>query len=105
MTAGGAVETTRRLLRLFDEDAAMIRAHGARRAATLLTVHEVLKHRPVIALGALSELAGVSFPTASKAIEQLTALGLVDELTGGRRNRLFGYRRYLSILNEDMEPL
>jgi len=29
----------------------------------------------------------------------------VEELTGGRRNRLFAYRRYLDILNEDMEPL
>jgi len=105
VTAGGAVETTRRLLRLFDEDAALIRAHGERREATLLAVHEVLKHRPVIALGPLAESARVSFPTTSKAIEQLMVLGLVDELTGGRRNRLFGYRRYLDILNENMEPL
>lgn len=105
VTAGGAVETTRRLLRLFDEDGALIRARVERRTATLLAVHEVLKHRPVIALGALAESAGVSFPTASRAIEQLMALGLVNELTGGRRNRLFSYRRYLRILNEDMEPL
>jgi Fic family protein len=105
VTAGGAVETTGRLLRLFDEDGALIRARGERRTATLLAVHEVLKHRPVIALGALSESAGISFPTASRAIEQFMALGLVNELTGGRRNRLFAYRRYLSILNEDMEPL
>jgi len=105
VTTGGAVETTRRLLRLFDEDAALIRARGERRTATLPAVHEVLKHRPVINLGALSEWAGVSFPAASRAIEQLMALGLVEELTGGRRNRLFAYRRHLRILNEDMEPL
>jgi Fic family protein len=105
LTAHGAVDITRRLLRLFEQDAALIRARGARRTATLLAVYDVLRHRPVIALGPLAESAGVSFPTAAKAIEQLMALGLVEELTGGRRNRLFAYRRYLDILNEDMEPL
>ena len=68
-------------------------------------MHAVLRHRPIIALGALAESAQISFPTASKAIDALRALGLVDELTGGRRNRLFSYRRYLEILNEGMEPL
>jgi Fic family protein len=105
VTASGAVETTRRLLQLFDDDAALIRERGERRTATLLAVHEVLRQRPILALGALAESARISFPTASKAVEALTALGLVDELTGGRRNRLFGYRRYLEILNEGMEPL
>ena len=32
-------------------------------------------------------------------------LGLVKELTGGKRNRLFCYDRYMKILSEGMEPL
>jgi hypothetical protein len=32
-------------------------------------------------------------------------LGIVKELTGGRRNRVFSYDRYLAILNEGTEPL
>jgi len=32
-------------------------------------------------------------------------LGIVRELTGQRRNRVFAYDRYLSILNEGTEPL
>ena len=32
-------------------------------------------------------------------------LGIVKELTGGRRNRVFSYDRYLAMLNEGTEPL
>ena len=33
----------------------------------------------------------------------LERLGIVRELTGKKRNRLFGYEAYLSILNEGTE--
>jgi lipoate synthase len=42
----------------------------------------------------------VSFPTAAKAVEALVNLGIVRELTGQRRNRVFAYDRYLSVLSE-----
>jgi hypothetical protein len=41
------------------------------------------------------ELSGLSFPTASKVIETLVELGIAREITGGRRNLLFGYYVYL----------
>jgi Fic family protein len=90
---------------LFERDTAVIRAQGGRATGTLLAVHEALRRRPVTTLSALGVAAGISFPTAAKAIDRLTALGVVDELTGGRRNRVFGYRGQLAILNEGMEPL
>jgi len=48
---------------------------------------------------------GLSFPTATKRIDKLMNLGIVKERTGGRRNRVFSYERYLAILNEGTEPL
>lgn len=32
-------------------------------------------------------------------------LDIVKERTGGRRNRVFSYERYLAMLNEGTEPL
>jgi hypothetical protein len=38
------------------------------------------------------------------ALERLEALGLVRELTGRERGRVFSYDKYLSILSEGTEP-
>jgi len=48
---------------------------------------------------------GMTFPTATKATQRLVELGIVRELTGQRRNRLFVYDVYLGILNEGGEAL
>jgi Fic family protein len=59
----------------------------------------------VLTLNELSRRTGVSFPTAAKSMTNLVDLGIVRELTGGQRNRVFAYDRYLAILNEGTEPL
>lgn len=41
----------------------------------------------------------------ARAIEALAALGIVRELTGRKRDRVFAYDRYLAVLNEGAEPL
>jgi len=47
----------------------------------------------------------MSFPTAGKAMQNLVSIGIARELTGQRRNRVFVYDAYLSILNEGGQPL
>jgi hypothetical protein len=39
------------------------------------------------------------------AIEHLQRLGILHEITGRQRHRLFAYRGYMDILNEGTEPL
>ena len=47
----------------------------------------------------------LSFPAASSAMTLLVDLGIAHELAGRRRNRLFVYDRYLTILNEGTEAI
>jgi len=61
--------------------------------------------RPIITVNEASRRAGVTFPTATKGINTLLELGIVSELTGQRRNRVFTYEHYLAILNEGTDPL
>ncbi len=49
--------------------------------------------------------ASMTFPTASKAMQRLGDAGIVRELTGQRRHRVFIYDAYLAVLNEGGEPL
>lgn len=103
-TASNAVDTAQRLVALFKEDAARVQS-VKRGASSRLRVFRVLCERPVMTLNEICHQTGLSFPTASKSINALLDIGLVRELTGGRRNRIFAYDHYLAILNEGTEPL
>jgi Fic family protein len=101
-TAEGAVETAQRLAKIFQGDRRRIEPQG-RRAGSALRVHETLKARPILSLGAICERTGLSFPAAASAMDLLVELGIARERTGKRRNRLFVYEQYLSTLNEGTE--
>lgn len=102
-TSSGAVDTAHRLLSCFNADNEVIRTHG-RSLGSVLRVHSALQARPIASIDRICEMANMTFPTASKAIDILTTLGIVREITGKQRNRAYAYHQYLSILNEGAEP-
>jgi len=103
-TADAAVSTAQRLAEMFGDDRERIESTG-RRAGSVLRVHQALKTRPIVSLSAVCDATGLSFPTASSAMELLIELGIARELTGKRRNRLFAYDRYLGTLSEGTERM
>jgi Fic family protein len=103
-TATSAVNTAQRLMALFKEDTGRIQKQG-RSTATALQVYATLRERPAATLNEVCKRTGVTFPTAGKGMATLVELGIARELTGQRRNRIFVYDRYMSILSEGTEPL
>ena len=103
-TARSAVQTARRLVDLFDADTRRVQQTG-RAAANALRVLAALRQRPALTLKHLCEHHGMTFPTATKAIQSLSAAGIARELTGQRRNRVFVYDAYLAMLSEGGQPL
>lgn len=102
-TANESVETARELLKLFEEDRVRISTLG-RSAASMLQVHDLLQRQPIISIVPVSKKLKVTHPTVMKAIANLEKLGIVREVSGRRRGRLFAYTRYMSILNQGTEP-
>ncbi len=98
-TAGGAVSTAKRLTALFSSDRELIQAQG-RRAGSGLRVFDALTARAILTLPAAVERTGLSFPGASDGMKLLGELGIVRELTGKKRNRVYAYERYLALLSE-----
>ena len=101
-TADAAENAARRQLALFDTDQSRIRRQG-RAASSALRVHAVLRERPVASLPYVAEEAGLSYTAAAAGMRVLLALEVAVELTGRQRGRLFGYREYIALLNEDTE--
>lgn len=64
-----------------------------------------MQQNPYVTSNQLVERVSLSSPTVNAALAALERLGIVEEVTGGRRGRVFGYRRYLAILSEGTDPL
>ncbi|MGA2478733.1 MAG: Fic family protein [Spirochaetia bacterium] len=103
-TASNAVRTAQRLAALFKDDTTRVQSLG-RTASSALRVFGAMCERPITTLNDLCRRTQLSFPTATKGINRLMSLAVIKEVTGGRRNRVFAYERYLAILNEGTEPI
>ena len=98
------MDTARAILALFDGDRRSIQALG-RPAGTALQVHEALQNRPLLNVATAAQLTGLSLTTVSTSFTRMTDLGIVRELTGRRRDRLFAYGPYLDLLAQGTEPI
>lgn len=103
-TAQQAVDTAQRLLRLLAVDRARIAGLG-RRAGTVGQVFEQMARQVVLTVPQVAPMLPMSAPTIRAAIDALVDLGIANELTGQRRNRVFAYQAYLAILGEGAQPL
>lgn len=103
-TSDQAVNSARRILALIDADRRKIEGLG-RPAASVLRVFQHVQTSPILAIASAAEKIGMSFPTVSNSVEHLEQLGILKEITGRQRSRLFAYDGYLSILGEGTEPL
>jgi Fic family protein len=102
VTAHGAVATAHQLLDLFQRDAT--RLGTATVSASLLKAHAALCQRPVLSIKELGRRAQLSHPTAAKLALALVDAGILRELTGRRRDRVFAYTAVLEILLTGVDP-
>lgn len=103
-TAKQAVLTARRLSDIVREDRDRLRDFG-RLSGSGYRLHELLVKSPVINVQRASQATGIVQSSVSKAFKAMTEIGLLKEITGQKRNRLFCYDRYLKLLSEGTEPL
>lgn len=103
-TANQAFDAATRIVDLFKRDQERIAAQGER-VVSALRVHHILQQTPLVTGNRLVQQTGLSAPTVNFALADLEVLGIVAEMTGRRRGRVFGYSAYLGILNEGTNPL
>ena len=102
VTATQAVDTTRQLVDLASEDRDKISSLG-RAAASTLRVHRVLMEQPIATAKWLVKKTGITPATVNNCLDHLALLGIVRELTGAKRNRIFSYTEYVEIINQGTE--
>lgn len=102
-TANAAVATARCIREIAQADRGRVQGTG-RIAGSALQVHHALLSRPINTIARLAADTKLSVPTITNALAALTDLGMVREITGRRRGRVFSYGPYLDVLQQGMEP-
>lgn len=102
VTANQAVETAQQLVDLSRRDRNEIKSFG-RAADAALRVQRALMEHPIATSGSLVQKTGITAITVNKALDRLEKAGIVKELTGMKRNRLFSYVGYIEIMNRGTE--
>ncbi|ROQ91553.1 Fic family protein [Delftia acidovorans] len=103
-TANQAFEAATHIVDLFRQDRERIATEGERANSTL-RIHDLFQLNPFLTSNQLVRQTGLSSPTVNTALADLQRLGIIEEVTGRKRGRVFSYRRYLSVLNEGTDPL
>jgi len=99
-----AADTAERTLRLFAGDRKKIEQLG-RAASSARRVHELMQRNPYIRIRTAARALKLTIPTVTSALNHLVRVGIVKEVSGKRRDRLFAYSRHVKVVSEGTEPL
>ena len=103
-TANQAFNAATRIVDLFETDRELIAAQQDG-VGSMLRIHKLLQRTPMASASALKRKIDLTVPTINKTLAILEAIGIVREITGKRRGKVYGYTRYLAILEEGTTPL
>ncbi len=91
-----ALKRARKLVSLREQYHSKLREIGAVHNSS--KVLDKLFENPFISISKIRKFLGVPFPTAKRAISVLIELGIVKEITGRRRNKIYCAKEILRIL-------
>jgi Fic family protein len=97
-----ATQTAMTLSELFSSDRAKVESLG-RAAASALAVYDLMRKRIIISPSKAVEELDLTWPTVLAAIARLEELGIANEMSGKKRNRLYRYSAQLQILDQEVQ--
>ncbi len=103
-TAEQAAETAAKLRQLFREDRERIQKLG-KASGTAIQVHAYLQAQPVSSIRKIASGISKTVAPVAEALHNLQQMGIVNEVTGRRRNRIFVYQHCLDLIGSGTEPI
>jgi Fic family protein len=99
-SADDGVATARGLFTRVNDDRRKVTA-GKMSTLMAIRLFDLLPTHPTVTLPRSIDLLQTSKPTAVKAIDALLKAGILHEITGKRRDRVYAYKAYLDLLAKD----
>lgn len=95
-TAKNSIETFDNILKLQKQVDEQLRTLGSR-AANAQKVMHYLYQRPLVNAANVGEVTGMSPASAYKLIADLERFGILKEITGGKRGKMYAFEAYLHL--------
>jgi Fic family protein len=99
-----AIQTAYAINNLFLKDLEKISLLGRARFSCQQTL-EYMKRLPQVTVPHLAKELNISSPTARSSLNHLKSLGILKEVSGKKRDKIYIYREYLDILEDGAQPL
>ncbi len=96
VTSAKAVETARGILRLKESDVHKITELGRSTEKGLQLLKSLYK-MPFVTVKRVEKITGLKNPNALALVSKFTKLGILEEITGQKRNRVFNYKNYVKL--------
>jgi Fic family protein len=96
-----ATATARAIVDLREADRQKIIDELGRVAGNALKVHGSLFRFPLVSVNPIANFLGVSFTSANRLMERLVEIGILNEVTGNARNRVFSYVSYIRLFADN----
>ena len=99
----GIIETCRHGISTFDgimqlqKEVDVKLQHLGTRIAPAKAVINYLYQKPLVNADTVCKISGISMPSAYKLISGMEKIGILHELTGGQRGRLYAFEEYLNL--------
>lgn len=98
-----AIQTAEKINDLFAKDSEKISHLGRARFSCEQTL-EYMKRLPQVTVPLLAKELQMTQPTARSALNHMQVLGILEEASGKKRDKVYIYRKYLDILEDGAEP-
>jgi len=98
-SANQAIDAANRLLKMAVNDRKRINALK-RISGSASLIHQAMLEHPLATHKWLQDKTLLTQTTVNKSLIELEALGIVKEITGRKRNRIYSYTEYIQILDE-----
>jgi Fic family protein len=95
-TAKKGVSTFDAILKLKKEIEESIQQLG-KRSTSILKILDYLYQKPILDAQKASEITNLSVSTAYKIIEEMVALDILKEITGGKRGKIYTFDKYIKL--------
>lgn len=95
-----AAATARKIVNLKEEHRQLVLNTMGRKSGNAIALLESLYFRPIFNVEHAEAITNLSYPNANSLIKALMDIGLVQEITGQKRNRAFSYAPYLAVFQD-----